>query len=162
MDKNRFTSEPLCKFGPGGQFTSEIQPPQSQLNAPIIHNPMLKVLDVIADLLGGVIQPELLTETMVISKLSCSSNTTENPCEKQNPSNQPDHYPQAISGPASHKHVHEQALLFTDIRRSVRRSEHHASNRIRAYSKSSRKKVNHSIAREGTLFAAYGGSKKTA
>jgi hypothetical protein len=163
MDNNRFKNQqPLCKFGPGGQFISEVQPAQTKPESIAVQNPMLKVLDILADLIGGAVQPELLTETLTVSNLQPHPIAKENSCEQHRTTTQSCDYAKAAGSIASHKHLHEQALLFTDVRRAVRRTEHHTSNRIRAYSKPSRKKAHQAVAWQGPLFAAHGCGKKTA
>jgi hypothetical protein len=51
--KNRFSEQPLCKFGPGGDFVHEMSPKEALSSAPIHDNPLGKVLEVIAEMIGA-------------------------------------------------------------------------------------------------------------
>jgi hypothetical protein len=48
--KNRFSEQPLCKFGPGGDFVHELSAKKALSSAPIHDNPLGKVLELLGKL----------------------------------------------------------------------------------------------------------------
>ncbi len=165
MEWKRFNHQqpPLFKLGPGGEFSYEIVENKAKPVSETVTNPLLKVLEIIADLVGGSIQPELLMEEALASSITPAQpvseveNTThENKCHSSH------HHAKAVGGSAGNRKLSSQALLFADDGRTCGHAGSKPANRIRAYRRTARKKSGGAIQRQGSLFSPHAKSKKTA
>lgn len=161
--KNDGSGEPLCKFGPGGEYIRSW--PQKGKAAPLAsENSLRKVLSTLADIIGTSIHPELLAdiesqvdiETQAKHKLAMEviSSADTKPDSTVNP--------EAASGAKSHLAVRGQPMLFSDDRRIVRRAKRKPQHRIRAHRGPSKKKTAHQIPGQGTLFETNSASPSAA
>ena len=67
-------SNPLCKFGPGGDYVSEWDTPNAS-PPPCKESHLGQVLNVIAEIIGATVQPEILTEIACALPIEANSKT---------------------------------------------------------------------------------------
>jgi hypothetical protein len=156
MDVRRFgefEDEPLCRFGPGGDYVR--QWPGAGDKAPKPANPLRKVLEVIAEMMGTAIDPAMFADISVEGPTDVSAigndEVKEQGCERVDNKGCADN-PAATGDTEADRAVPGQSMLFGDhgrTRRSRRRKSHH---RIRAYRKPAKKRSSGQIEGQGTLF----------
>jgi hypothetical protein len=164
MEWKRFKQQPpLFKLGPGGEFSYEIIENQEKPVSETVSNPLLKVLEVIADLVGGSIQPELLMEDALANLKTPAQPVSEvENIAHENQSQSSHHHTQAVGSPSGNRKLSGQALLFADDGRTGRHTGRKPANGIRTYRRTARKKSGGAIQRQGSLFSPYAKGKKTA
>ena len=109
--KNKRMDIPLCKFGPGGDYTSELYAEElgtlNQPQEPV--SPLGKVLNAIADIIGATVQPERLTD--IACALPIEHENVHSHCEEKiqdgQSANQPtsSHHPKTTPGPSAFPHL---------------------------------------------------------
>lgn len=170
MKQNRFgkfnigVDEPVCKFGPGGDFVRDW--PARKKVAKQKENPLSKVLTTIAEILGTTIRPELPAAAdghwdIGINKLFKGSPFKEEPSGADNRSTRNDQ--SASTGSVkSNSNVRGEPLLFADDRRAGRKVKRKPNYRIRTYRRTSKKRVSAQLEGQGTLFEINGASQPAA
>ena len=170
MKQNRFgnfklgSDEPVCKFGPGGDFVTEW--PARKKVPKQKENPLGEVLTTIAEILGTTIRPELLTAAdghwdIGINKLFKGSPFTEETSGADNKSNRNDQ--SASTGSIkSNSNVRAEPLLFADDRRAGRKVKRKPNYRIRTHRRTSKKRTSAQLEGQGTLFEINGASQPAA
>jgi hypothetical protein len=160
--KNRFSEKPLCKFGPGGDFVHELSPKEVLPKAATQGNPLGKVLEIIAEMVGAAIGPELLLDCVQPLNIDQKELDFTIKAEKtKNENNQSGlHYyhPQTTGRTSGNRCVSKQAMLFADDGRSSPFPGHKAPHRIRACRRTTRKRADRIVVQRqgsGTLFAGY-------
>ncbi len=159
MDVGRFDEfrdYPLCRFGPGGDYVRNW--PAKTTNPPTANssNPLRKILNTIADIIGATIDPNMLSDMTVEGPADCTSPVIINDSreEKRDAADNPEHtdHPQAVGNTQTHSEVQPQPMLFSDDRRTRTSRRRKSNHRIRAYRKPQKKKTPHKIEGQGTLF----------
>jgi hypothetical protein len=165
--KNRFSEQPLCKFGPGGDFVHEMSPKQALPTVPRHENPLGKVLEIIGEMIGAAIGPELLLDQPKQPEKEFNKQTilVEKTKHENNQSGFDYYHPQTTGRTQGNRGVLCQAMLFADDGRDRTLSGRKTTHRIRAHRRTSRKRIDRNIREgqgSGSLFTAYETSKKTA
>jgi hypothetical protein len=179
MDLNQFDGNgpdgPVCRFGPGGDYVYDwpaksAQPPARQPNS------LKKVLALIADLMGAVISPELLTEDHTPVYIAADSIVKQNDADIEGPTNHlmnqkessageernRTNYAASIAGPTNDSEVRAEPMLFGDdcgISRGPKRKPHY---RIRAHRRTAKKGAGYRLEGQGTLFEINGPGQSAA
>ena len=179
MDLNQFDGNgpdgPVCRFGPGGDYVYDwpaksAQPPARQPNT------LNKVLAVIADLMGAVISPELLTEDHTPVYIAADGTAKQNDADIEGPTNhlinqkessageEPNrtNYAASTAGPTNDSDVRSQPVLFGDdcrISPGPKRKPHY---RIRAHRRAAKNGAGYRLKGQGTLFEINGPGQSAA
>ena len=161
---NLGSDEPVCKFGPGGDFVREW--PARKKAPKQKENPLGEVLATIAEILGTTIRPELPAAVdghwdIGINKLFKGNPFKEETSGADNRSNRNDQ--SASTGSfKSNSNVRAEPLLFADDRRAGRKVKRKPNYRIRTYRSTSKKRVSSQCKGQGTLFEINGASQPAA
>ncbi len=138
--------EPICRFGPGGDFVSDLPQSQPQPNLPS-HNPLGKVLETIGEIMNAVLGAEFQADEKNFLdakgnfKYEVKISDTENPP-----------YPATARIIKSDSLLSGQQMLFPDNRRISIKSVHKQKHRIRTHHRTAKKRPSLSIAGQGSLF----------
>ncbi len=161
MDRGRFDGfrdEPICKFVPGGDYvrTWPGKAADKVEAAGAVENPLRKVLERLADILGATIN------MASVSGIGVDGPREIGACEIVNEEREEDHVAadnesgtgnaETIGDTEAHPAVRAEPLLFADDSRvgpGVRRKSNY---RIRAHRKTARKRAAQKIDGQGTLF----------
>lgn len=166
--KNKMTEVPLCKFGPGGDYTSELhtttlQPlnPQDEQTSPLG-----KVLTVIAEIIGATVQPEVLTEiacALPTDQLIAKSHSQEKTQDVQSATKPTSgSHPKAITGASENWKLSTEPMLFSNDWGTGSDAQRKSNHRVRAHRRPSRKKITGGLHGQGSLFEAHQPRRKTA
>lgn len=153
---NRFLRQPLCKFGPGGDFTTKWNlpvPPRGQQT----ENTLGKVLSALAEIIGATINPETLAElqSQVDTEMQSYKIPSKEIISVEPKKNKHTNNPASAKGTQRHCLVRGQTMLFSDDSRNSARAKRKPHNSIRAYRRPARKKTAYEIKGQGTLFDNY-------
>ena len=147
---------PLCKFGPGGDYVSEWDAANI---APAEHKEthLGQVLNVIAEIIGATVQPEILTEIACALPVGNNSKTplSSNQENKVDGSEDTNHTKTAGNTSTSRKLL-EEPMLFSDDWGTGGGTKRKPSHGVRAHRRAARKKSHRAVERQGTLFAPHG------
>ncbi len=161
MDRGRFDAfrdEPICKFGPGGDYVRTWSPKTAGKADAVgaVENPFRKVLERLADIIGATVNIASLSGIGVEGPQEIGA------CEIVNETKEENHVAadnesgtgnaETIRDTQAHPAVRAEPLLFADDSRvgaGVRRKSNH---RIRAHRKTARKRAAQKIDGQGTLF----------
>jgi hypothetical protein len=168
MKRNRIYNDldkgdPICKFGPGGDFVSE-WPVRGNKSPIAMENPLSKVLATIAEMIGTKIPPELLTvkdvkpDTSIKKLIKSNLEKEKQPGEKSSRTNNAS----STAGTKANSKLRGQPMLFSDVRRACRTVRRKSHYRIRTYRSSSRKRTSQQFKGQGTLFEINGSSQSAA
>lgn len=165
VNKNRFSEQPLCKFGPGGDFVQELSENDALPGASIQENPLGKVLEIIAEMIGAAIGPELLLDQPQQQDNGFNKQTfLAEKTKHENIQSGFDYYhTQAAGRIKGNRCVSNQAMLFADDGRVGTFSGRKTPHRIRAYRRTARKRTDRvAVQRQssGTLFTTFENGKK--
>ena len=156
MVSNRFNNEinePLCKFGPGGDFNQHWPPDNSKIR-PLADNPIGRVLMTIADIIGATIKPELinqLTQKPDIKRL-INANTEREDKASAAPKTSRTNHAETTGGTEADSAVRGEPMLFADDCGTGRRVRRKPNHRIRAYHRAAKKAAADKFDGQGTLF----------
>jgi len=166
--KNKKTEVPLCKFGPGGDYISELKPDNLNILNPEDENmsPLGKVLYVIADIIGSTVQPEILTEAACVLPTAQTSGKPRyqeiiKNVQSTTQSTDGDH-PKTTAGPSANWKLSTEPMLFSNDWGTGSGTHYKSSYRVRTHRRSSRKKAVSPIHGQGSLFEAHRPRRKTA
>lgn len=171
MDRfNRKMDVPLCKFGPGGDFTSQYDSEKPAESPAGGISPLGKVLNLIAEVIGAAVQPEILTEIacalppvdLQINADSLLSSQENCPDDQTSLLGQFTSKPQATSSLTANRSLTGQPMLFSNDWRISPGPQHKPGHRIRTHRRTARKKDAHAVHRQGSLFETNTGRRKTA
>lgn len=153
MEKKRFdkdiSNQPLCKFGPGGDYT-RTWPPQPIGETAAIENPIGKLLGTIGEIISATVKPELIGEITAgyaisgPNKIKPYKETSQREPTADNAKTAKSAKPGI--GPGTKQ------LLFADDSRSRNRTRRKPNNRVRAHRRVAKKRAHHKDNRQGTLF----------
>ncbi len=161
MDRGRFDAfrdEPICKFGPGGDYVRTWSPKTTGKGDPVgaVENPLRRVLERLADIIGA-----------NVNMASVSGIGVEGPreigaCEIVNEEREEDQVAadnesptgnaETIGDAGAHPAVRAEPLLFADDSRVGSGGRRKSNYRIRAHRKTARKRAAPKIDGQGTLF----------
>ena len=169
MNKNRFSGnkndQPLCKFGPGGDFISSWPPGRASAirQGP---NPLRKILETIADIIGATVNPELISQLQAQANIQARQLVKNEAIEErissaQTRADQTDHAA-TVRRPAANRQLRGETMLFGDNWRTGRRAKRKPTNRIRAHRRTAKKRTRQKIAGQGTLFEVNAQSQSAA
>ena len=156
MVSNRFnneSNEPLCKFGPGGDFVTN-WPEGNYKRRERIDNPLGRVLGAIADIIGATVKPELISELTHkpdIKRLINANTESEDKASAAPKTSQPNHA-ETISGTKADSTIRGEPMLFADDRGTGRRVRRKPNHRIRAHRRTAKKRSSDKSSGQGTLF----------
>lgn len=160
---------PLCKFGPGGDFTCQYDSEKPALPPADGVSPLGKVLNLIAEVIGAAVQPEIFTEIACAlppvdvpnnaDSISLSEETLLN--EQTAPAPFADQ-PQTTPSLKTNRPLAGQPLLFSNDWRTGTGAQHKPGHRVRAHRRAPRKKPAPAIYRQGSLFETHACRRKTA
>lgn len=147
--------EPLCKFGPGGDFVALWRPELTESCE--LSNPLVRLLaaavEVVAAILGlrrsGAFVR--LGSTSGLNELSgCHKERIVNAVESSEARDTTD--PSPTPAPEDGGLLSGEPMLFPDLRRNGIRIEHKPKHRIRAYHRAAKKGPALRFSKQGTLF----------
>lgn len=150
--RNHDTVEPVCKFGPGGDYVKHY--PGDYGKSPFI-NSLGQLLSRISGILstaaaGPLQEPIALTPNPKDSSYA----VTLEPFSSSDPS--------SASDSSSDSRSPSQLWLFTNNQRAVENSGHKSKHRVRAYRRIAKKRAAHQDHSQGSLFEANSFSRRTA
>ena len=164
MDEKRFknSSDPLCKFGPGGEFTSDW--PANADRKPASVNSIGKVLSTIAGMIGATIYPELLAE---IENETAIEMTVYRQMAKEKTSSARKQFASFGNTPSAQRtqgdRLHPgQSMLFADDCRGSRKTKRKSQHRIRTCRRVTKKKTSDRVKGQGSLFENHSSSQSAA
>ena len=163
MDKfNRYFDEkdiPVCRFGPGGDFVAD-WPPREKLSA----DPISKVLETIAKIIGTVITPELLQRSNAdrISIALTDIEQAENMEDKIDFNQSDKSDTKTVTSAQADRKLPQEPMLFDNNTGAGAIAGHKQNNSIRAHRRPKRKRVSFRTIRQGSLFEPYPQSSKVA
>jgi hypothetical protein len=166
--KDKRMDVPLCKFGPGGDYTNELHADQFGQSLPPDEavSPLGKVLYAIADIIGVTVQPEMLME--IACALPIEDQTPAAPHKETVQDGQPDtqpavrRHPQTTSGSGANWKLSKEPLLFCNDWGTGPDTSHKSTHRVRTHRRPARKKAAGPIHGQGSLFEADRKRRKTA
>lgn len=161
MDRGRFDAfrdEPICKFGPGGDYV-RTWPPKAAGKADGVgaaENPLRKVLERLADIIGANVNIASISGIGVDGPQEIAA------CQIVNEEREEDHVAtgnesgtgnaETIGDAQAHPAVRAEPLLFADDSRAGSGGRRKSNYRIRAHRKTARKRAAQKIDGQGTLF----------
>lgn len=158
--KDNLNNEPICKFGPGGDYVSVW--PGRRTSLPVSQTSRLtRLLGTIAEMLGTAIQAEFCPSDSNVPAVDTAIFRKDGPLSEHEgicnrryaPTNK------AAKGPGG---LRTQPLLFGDDAGIGRRARHKTQHRIRTHRRFATKRSAHSLPRQGSLFEADRRSKRIA
>ena len=159
---NSDNENPLCRFGPGGEFVTDWPLKKTNL-ADSASNPLAKVLVTIAEMIGATINPELLNE--IEGPYDIENEHLNEMKEKSSGAgqqyNRTDHAA-STAGSQSNWLVSGEPMLFANDSRGSQAVKRKPKYRIRAPHRTPKKRVHRQIAGQGTLFETYDKSTSAA
>ena len=161
MDRGRFDAfadEPICKFGPGGDYV-RVWPGEASGKGDAVgavENPLRKVLERLADIIGATVNIASVSGVHVEGPQEVAA------CEVVNEEREEDHVAadnesgtgnaETIRDTGAHPAVRAEPLLFADNSRAGAGGRRKSNYRIRAHRKTARKRAARKIDGQGTLF----------
>lgn len=156
MDLNRFAKddgfEPLCKFGPGGDYVSG-WPVRKNAKPEPHYNPIGKILVTIADMIGAAVDGEILAQLTKHADIE-GPTVISIPGENTNAKNitgQTDNA-KAVPGAKQASGIRSQSMLFSDDCRTGKRNRRKQAHSVRTHRGFAKKGTHQQIAGQGTLF----------
>lgn len=169
MNVRRFNiddgKQPLCKFGPGGDYVYN-WPGENDALTTAGRNSLGRVLSALAQIIGATINCELLSEFQSASaaeiKDAVKGKLPKEKTESANKKPRKPHYSATIRGAKENTTFPAQPMLFADNGRTCRRVRHKQTHRVRAHRRTSRKRATCEIKGQGTLFEINGPGQSAA
>ncbi len=161
MDRGRFDAfrdEPICKFGPGGDYVRTWPPKTAGKADPAgtVENPLRKVLERLADIIGANVNIASISGVQVdgphqiAAREIVSEEREEDHVATDNKSGTGN--AETIGDTQAHPAVRAEPLLFADDSRISSGGRRKSNYRIRAHRKTARKRAAKKIDGQGTLF----------
>ena len=167
MERFRNTSRdiPLCKFGPGGDYTSEWKAAASS-GSSNTESPLGHVLNAIAEIIGATVQPEILTEIACAlppepQSTTPPTNIKENQESHEDGEQHTDHT-KTIPHTVPSGKLSKEPLLFGNDWGIGTGLKYQPGHRVRTHRRASRKRTADSLHGQGTLFEVNKPGRKTA
>ena len=146
MKQNRFTNEhPLCRFGPGGEYTYDWPPSDYKYKMPV-QDKLTQVLMTISDMVTDFVkyQPDAVNPQQ---KTQIDSGNLKYEKSYTTPAD-----PSSTANIKSHKNLPKQQMLFSDDCRTGKSNINKQKHNIRAHRKPANKRPALNIAGQGTFF----------
>jgi len=163
--KERFEqdNQPICKFGPGGDFTY-VWPPESIDVPSTCQNSLSKVLNSVAEIVTTMLGADPGAVPLLNLKSQNNTKRIFFPKEKLKYAVKNDKSNNSTSTTITKSDckLPEQSLLFADDKRTCIRNKPKQKHRIRAHRKTSRKKPPVNTVQQGSLFETNFQGAKTA
>jgi len=163
-ERNR-EAEPLCKFGPGGDFTVVLQPEPSESSES--SKPLVKLLASAVEIVAIVLGLKRAGSYVPLRNAFCSNELTvchkekvKNAAENSRAYNTTDPAPTTATedgGPFS-----PEPMLFPDLGRNGIRIRHKPKHCIRTYRRTTKKRLAIGLSEQGSLFETKFKSARTA
>jgi len=153
-------SDPLCKFGPGGDFVKDWSVGRVKLTE-TDKNPVSTILAMIAGMLGTAVRAEILMEEAEPEKTGNCDFGKEKTSGAGKQRNIPNHTEAARRAKADSE-LRKEPMLFSDDRGIGTTVGHKPKYRIRTCRRSSRKGASDSVKGQGTLFEINGAGQSAA
>lgn len=161
MDRGRFDAfrdEPICKFGPGGDYVRTWSPKTAGKADPVgaVENPLRKVLERLADIIGANVNIasvsgiEVDGPREIAAREIVSEEREEDHVAADNKSGTGN--AETIGDAQAPPAVRAEPLLFADDSRIGSGGRRKSNYRIRAHRKTARKRAAQKIDGQGTLF----------
>jgi hypothetical protein len=155
---------PLCKFGPGGDYVDEWDAPSEAVEHKETH--LGQVLNVIAEIIGATVQPEILTEIACALPVEGDSKASlpEKSNNQETQADGPKHtsYPKAARNASASRKLSKEPMLFGDDWGTGGGTKHKPNHRLRTHRRASRKRPVGAVNGQGTLFEIDTLGRKTA
>jgi len=153
-------NEPLCRFGPGGDFAYGWSP-KNKNTSQMPGNPLSRILETITQLIMDVLGPDFASYKTPPAN---TKNQTHNILNLKGNLKYADNQ---INPPANaiiklHSKVQCQPMLFSDDSRISIKTANKPKHRIRTHRRTAKKRVSVGITGQGTLFEDNVKSAKTA
>ena len=142
---------PLCRFGPGGDFTSD-WPGSEDYSTNISGNRLLRALKLLS---------EIIT-TAAGGEFNAAQKKGNLKYAHENRENDKSANAASDADPKIYKLVPGQSVLFPDDSRIGKRTANKPKYRVRTYQRTAKKRHGHSKSRQGSLFDVDHKSAKTA
>jgi hypothetical protein len=156
---------PLCKFGPGGDYVDEWDAPGVSAPQPK-ESHLGQVLNVIAEIIGATVQPEILTEIACALPVEADNKKPLSKKisfqEKTADGSQQTNHAQAARNTSAGQKLSKEPMLFCDDWGAGGSAKHQPNHRIRTHRRASRKRDAGPINGQGTLFTIDPLGRKTA
>jgi hypothetical protein len=153
MEKKRFSedanSQPLCKFGPGGDYT-RVWPPQPIGEQAAMENPIGKLLATIGQIISATVTPEKISE--ITAGYAISGPNKINPYRERAKREPTTGNAKATESAKPGIGSGTKQLLFADDSRSGQRTRRKPNNRVRTHRRVAKKRADHQDDGQGTLF----------
>jgi len=166
--------EPLCKFGPGGDFVAAWQPPllsaDRKTRGPqdsTLLNPLARLLASAVEVAAVVFGLRRTSAFVQLGNTSRPDKPTDSHTEKVRNAIEHSRSFGATDAPAApvikdDRRFSRESLLFPDVRRNGRRVEDKPKHHIRAYRGAAKKGAAVRFVKQGTLFDAQPGGVRIA
>ncbi len=162
MDRGRFDAyrdEPICKFGPGGDYVRQWPGKAAGKGEPVgaVENPLRKVLDRLADIIGTTVNIASLSGIDVEGPQEIGACEIVNEEEREENHVAADNESgtgnaETIRDTQAHPAVRAEPLLFADDSRVGAGGRRKSNHRIRAHRRTAKKRAAQKIDGQGTLF----------
>ena len=163
MDKfNRYFDEndiPVCRFGPGGDFVAD-WPPREKFPT----DPISKILETIAKIIGTVITPELLQRSNAdkINFALIDAEQILNTEDKIDFNQSDESDTKTVTSAQADRKLPQEPMLFDNDTGTGSIAGHKQNHGIRAHRRPKRKRTSFGTIRQGSLFEPYPQSSKVA
>ena len=167
MDSHRINNntndQPLCRFGPGGDYVSDWTV-QSVSSAHSNAGKLGKVLAALGDIIGATLNPQMLEnmqadielQTEAIHKMALERIEGDDRISAIADNTK------TADSTKTDSRLRGKTMLFSDDWGTGRKAQRKPHHRIRAHSGTSRKRAGNQIKRQGTLFEADRASQSAA
>lgn len=158
--------EPICKFGPGGDFVS-VWPKEPTFSLKPAPNRLTKLLNSIAEIINATLGSEFDSATEVPTDIAPETNRILYHEEKlkyaaKNTKADKPAYPTAATVIKNNRRLSSEPMLFADDWGVGGRAGHKSKHHIRAYRRTAKKRPALSLPGQGSLFEANFKSARTA
>ena len=155
-------NQPLCKFGPGGDFTASWPGKKSLTDQH--SNSLTRVLSTVAEIFGAVINPEIMTEMEndVIAEANILTKIAEQKIAGKYESTNTTDNTKTVCSASSDTTVRKEKLLFGDDCGVSKQTKRKSNHRIRTHRRTARKRTAGWQKGQGSLFEAYENSSSAA
>ena len=143
-------TEPVCKFGPGGDFVSVWPPQSSELPQPS-SNSLTKLLTSLREIIAASLGSDFNTAPKESLEYAVENNKAHKPA-----------YPPTTAAAKSDLLLSGQPMLFPDHCRISLRTDHKPKHHIRASHRTAKKRPPLCLSGQGSLFEPDRKSAKTA
>lgn len=155
--------EPVCRFGPGGDFTFDVFS-RDLLAAPKADNSLTRVLKTISQIMAATLSSEFNRASVKIEKYSTTQHlhTGGIPEYAHNSKSEEPTNPETVAATTGDLLFPNEPMLFADNCRNGIRTAHKQEHRVRAHRRTTKKRTAMRFAGQGSLFETNVKSVRTA